>query len=162
MSDEMIETECGWVRDSIPDFARSMLPFEGAARVERHVAVCSECRSELELVQVLLASRPSVPAGLLHRIERGAVADRRAPTRTWWGVSAAAIAALALDIGIGSDSAPTTTGDVPGFAYEAEEGDIWLSDDGLLAGAPALGDLSDEALLELLDELTTGSGGGAA
>jgi hypothetical protein len=162
MSDEMNETECGWVRESIPDFARSMLSFEEAGRVERHVAACAECSAELGLIHVLLASRPSVPEGLLDRIQRGTVADRRAPTRTWWGVSAAAIAALALGIGITSDSAPANTDDVPGFAYEAEEGDIWLSDDGLLAGAPALGDLSDEALLELLDELTVGAGGGAA
>lgn len=162
MSEQTNETECGWVRESIPDFVRSALSFDERARVMRHTIECADCRAELELVQVLMASRPTVPEGLLDRIHRVAVADRRAPTRTWWGMSAAAIAALALGIGITSDPAQETNADVPGFAYEAEEGEIWLSDDGLLAGAPALEDLSDEALLELLDELSTGSGGGAA
>lgn len=162
MSDQTNEMDCGWVRESIPDFVSSTLSSGERERVERHVVACAECRAELELVRVLLASRPTVPVGLLDRIHRVAVADRRAPTRTWWGVSAAAIAALALGIGITSDRSQETSVDVPGFAYEAEEGEIWLSDDGLLAGAPALDDLSDEALLELLDELSTGSGGGAA
>ena len=162
MSYDTNETECGWVRESIPDFVGATLPSDERGRVERHIVACAECRAELELVQVLRASRPAVPEGLLDRIHRAAVVDRRAPTRTWWGVSAAAIAALALGIGITSDSALEAHVDVPGFAHEAEEGEIWLSDDGLLAGAPALEDLSDEALLELLDELSAGSGGGAA
>ena len=38
---------------------------------------------------------------------------------------------------------------------------VWLSDDGLLAGAPALDGLSDEALLQLLEELVGGSAGGS-
>ncbi len=162
MSDQTNEPECGWVRESIPDFVNSALSFDERGRVMRHVVECAECGAELELVRALLASRPAVPEGLLARIHRSAVADRRAPTRTWWGVSAAAIAALALGIGITAD--PTQEADVaiPGFAYEAEAGEIWLSDDGLLAGAPAFGDLSDEALLELLDELSTGAGGGGA
>ena len=162
MSEEMNDTECGWVREAIPDFVSATLSFGERERVERHVVVCAECRAELELVEALLASRPAAPDGLLERIQRAAVADRRAPTRTWWGVSAAAIAALAVGIGVTSDPAQEPSVAVPGFAYEAEEGEIWLSDDGLLAGAPALEDLSDEALLELLDELSTGSGGGAA
>jgi hypothetical protein len=54
------------------------------------------------------------------------------------------------------------TVDVPGFAYEAEEGDVWSSDDGLIAGAPLFDGLSDESLLQLLDELSVGYPGGAA
>jgi hypothetical protein len=38
----------------------------------------------------------------------------------------------------------------------------WVSDDGLIAGAPALDDLSDEALMTLLDELGADGSGGAA
>jgi hypothetical protein len=50
---------------------------------------------------------------------------------------------------------------LPGFAYEAEESDLWLSGDGLVAGTPALDELSDEALTELLEDMVTGSLGGA-
>jgi hypothetical protein len=51
---------------------------------------------------------------------------------------------------------------VPGYAYEVEEGDLWLSDDGVIAGAATLDGLSDEALAQLLEELTVGASGGAA
>lgn len=160
MNERVNETECGTVRELIPDFVASRLAVDEVERVERHVQACAECLAELELAQVLLASRASVPEGLLERITRAAVTQGRAPARTWWGVSAAAIAALALGIGITSD--PAQEAPVEGFAQEAEEGEIWLSDDGLLAGAPALDELSDEALLQLLDELTVGSTGGSA
>jgi hypothetical protein len=42
------------------------------------------------------------------------------------------------------------------------EGEIWVSDDGLLAGAPLFDGLSDDALLQLLDELSVESTGGSA
>ncbi|MEQ1857887.1 MAG: zf-HC2 domain-containing protein [Longimicrobiales bacterium] len=166
MSDEMNDQtnapDCGAVRELIPSFVGNTLSAGERDVVESHVRVCAECDSELALAHILFASRPRVPAGLLGRIERAAATDRRAPARTWWGVSAAAIAALALGIGITSDRTPQATLEVPGYAYEAEEGEIWVSDDGLVAGAPALDDLSDEALLQFLDELTTGAGGGGA
>jgi hypothetical protein len=38
----------------------------------------------------------------------------------------------------------------------------WVSEDGLIAGAPALDGLSDEALQILLDEMGAGGPGGAA
>lgn len=162
MSDKQGGLDCGRVREQIPDYVAGALDAEQRAMVESHARACAACRAELELAQVLFDSRPAVPAALIGRLERAVAADRPAPTRTWWGLSAAAIAALALGIGISSSGAPEAATDVPGYAYEADEGEIWLSDDGLLAGAPALGELSDEALLELLDELSTGSGGGTA
>ncbi len=156
--------ECGTVRELIPGFVGGALSPADRMVVQRHVAACADCRSELDLVQLLYSSRGSAPAGLLARVERAAAADRMVPrrTHTWWGVSAAAIAALALGIGITSNRAPTSTTEVPAYVYEAAEGEIWMSDDGLVAGAPSFDDLSDEALLEFLDDLTVGTGGGAA
>jgi len=151
---------CGDVRELIPDLVAGRLPAAEAARVNGHVKTCTDCRAELDLVRLLHATRAEVPAGLLDRITRASIARR--PARTWWGISAAAIAALALGIGIVSDDASAPGAEVPVFVREAEEGEIWLSDDGLVAGAPALDDLSDEALLELLDELTNVSTGGGA
>jgi hypothetical protein len=43
-----------------------------------------------------------------------------------------------------------------------EEQGLWLADDGLVAGAPSLEELTDEALAQLLEELSVGSAGGAA
>jgi anti-sigma factor RsiW len=157
----MSDTTCGTIRELIPDFIGSRLAEEAVETVERHLAECGECRAELELAQMIFASRARAPEGLLDRVTRVTAESRHAPSRTWWGVSAAAVAALALGIGISSERAEMTV-DVPGFAYEAEEGDVWSSDDGLIAGAPLFDGLSDESLLQLLDELSVGSPGGAA
>jgi hypothetical protein len=153
-------TECGVVREMIPDFVAARSSAADAKVVEGHLSSCPDCRAELDVVRLLYGSRPEVPAGLLERVTRSAAVRR--PARTWWGVSAAAIAALALGIGIVSEEAPAVMQEVPAFAREAEEGEIWLSDDGLVAGAPALDDLTDEALLQLLDDLTSTSTGGTA
>jgi anti-sigma factor RsiW len=142
----------------IPELVGGRLSAAETSRVQGHVATCSDCRAELDLVRLLFSTRADVPAGLLERI-RQASATRR-PARTWWGISAAAIAALALGIGIVSSDASAPGTEVPAFVREAEEGEIWVSDDGLVAGAPALDDLSDEALQQLLDELTNVSTGG--
>jgi hypothetical protein len=149
---------CGDVREVIPELVAGRLPAADAARAQGHLATCADCRAELDLVRLLYASRADVPASLVDRIMRDPIARR--PARTWWGISAAAIAALALGIGVVSDDASAPGAEVPAFVREAEEGEIWLSDDGLVAGAPALDDLSDEALLQLLDELTNVSTGG--
>jgi anti-sigma factor RsiW len=157
MNDEL----CGTVRELIPAFVGSRLSSAEFEVVERHVLDCSECGAELQLVQLVLSGRPSVPPALLGRLLSSVGTSRQQPARTWWGVSAAAVAALALGIGISSNSAEAPIA-VPGFAYEVEEGDIWLSDDGLMAGAPLFDGLSDDALLQLLDEISVGTGGGSA
>ena len=158
----MNDVECGRVRELIPDFVSSRLGHEELELVEQHVGQCAECRAELELAQVILAGRPEAPEGLFERITLAVEADRRTPARTWWGVSAAAIAVLALGIGITSERTTDPPIYVPGFASEVEEGDIWLSGDGLMAGAPLFDGLSDDALIQLLEELSVGASGGAA
>jgi hypothetical protein len=134
---------------------------EDIRAVEEHLPGCSECLAELELAQLILASRPGAPTGLAERVTRAVAADRKTVSRPWWGLTAAAVAALALGIGISSNDAREPV-EVPGYAYEAEEGEVWLSDDGLMAGAPVFDGLSEESLLELLDDLSTEAPGGAA
>jgi len=158
MTNEM----CGRVRDLIPDFVASRLSADDAGAVERHVAGCGECRAEAEVARLVHAGRPRVPEGLLERVLESVSARRAQPSRAWWGISAAAVAALALGIGMSSHGGTAASVDVPGYAYETEEGEVWVSDDGLLAGAPSFDDLSDDALLQLLDELTVTSAGGSA
>ena len=157
----MSEFACGTVRELIPDFVGSRLGPEELETVDTHVTACGECRAELELAQMILGSRPRVPAGLLERITRAVAADRGATSRPWWGLTAAAVAALALGIGMSSERSPAPL-EVPGFAREVEEEDVWLSEDGLVAGAPMFESLSDEALVVLLDELSVEQAGGAA
>ncbi|HSH75772.1 MAG TPA: zf-HC2 domain-containing protein [Longimicrobiales bacterium] len=157
----MNDVTCRGIRELIPDFVASRLPEQELEVVELHVAACGDCGAELQLVQMILASRPHAPAGLLDRLTRATALRRGTQSRAWWGLSAAAIAALALGIGISSERGRAPL-EVPGFAYEVDEGDVWLSDDGVVAGAPLLEGLSDEALVQLLDELSLAAPGGAA
>ena len=154
----MTELECAVVREWMPDFATGLRVPPGREAMDAHLSSCGECRAERDLVRALRASRREPPAGLARRVVRAVRADRARP---WWGLTAAAVAALALGIGIASDRAGSDA-EVPGFAYEVDEGVVWGSEDGLMAGAPLLDELSDEALQQLLDELTVGSAGGAA
>lgn len=157
----MKEMSCEVTRERIPDVAgeRSVLDVEA---FERHVEACVECRAELELARLLRAARPEAPAGSARRVVDAVRRDRAARGRPWWGLTAAAVVAVALGVGIVSDAAPPgPDADVPSYAYEVEEGTIWSSEDGLVAGAPSLDALSDEALRQLLDELSTGGAGGA-
>lgn len=153
---------CESTRELIPDFVGSRADSDQRRLVDEHLLTCAECRAELELAEMLLSSRYEVPADLAERIEQAVRYERHAVRRPWWGVSAAAIAALALGIGVTSRAVSTPVVDVPGYAYEVEEGELWLSDDGVIAGAPMLDGLTDEALNQLLEELSTGSAGGAA
>lgn len=152
---------CETTRERLPDFVANRLDDDACPEVESHVAACASCGAELELLQALYASRPIPPVGLTNEIVGAIRADRAPRTRAWWGLSAAAVAALALGIGIG-DRAPAGVTEVPAYAVEVEEGLLWTSDDGVVAGAPMLDALSDEALAALLDELSVGTAGGAA
>ena len=158
----MKETQCGSIREHISASGGNRLTADEVASVEAHVAECDECRAEFELVRVIFGSRAIVPTGLAERVARAVSHDTRTPQRAWWGLTAAAVAALALGVGITSEPSISGDFDVPDFAYEIEDGDLWFSDDGLIAGAPVLDGLSVEVLLELLDELSVGSAGGSA
>ena len=157
-----IDGACGTVREVLPDFAAGRLDASERAQVVSHIATCEECRDELELVGLLFESRVSAPVGLDDRVLEAVTRRPRPAHRPWWGLSAAAVAAIALGIGISSEDGALTNPPVDEFATEFEEGEFWVSDDGLLAGAPSLEGLSDEALMEFLEELTSEGPGGAA
>ncbi len=155
----MSDRTCGALREQVPDLAAGRLAAEEASSLSRHVALCEACREELALARLLLDGRAEAPAGLERRVLEAVRRDRPGVGRPWWALSAAAVAALALGIGIVSE--PAGEVEVPGYAYEVEEGTFWSSEDGLIAGAPTFEGLSDEALAQLLAELTAGGPGGA-
>lgn len=157
----MTNPRCESVRDAIPDFAAERLNAVECAAVKAHLDVCEECRAEAELVGLLYSARPQVPADLLQGIEGRVRFRGPAETRPWWGIAAAAVAAIALGIGVSSRSNPVME-DVPAYVADMQGLSPWVSDDGLVAGAPALDDLSEEALQILLDEMGAGGSGGAA
>lgn len=156
----MNELRCETVQDRLPDHVAGLLSEGESERVRVHVRDCPECRDTLAVVTLLREGRGAAPAGLADRIQGSVRFRRRSPTRPWWGLAAAAVAALALGIGVASDADRTVV--VPAFVAEASGASPWLTDDGVIAGAPTLGDLTDEALLTLLEEMGAGPSGGAA
>ena len=157
----MSNIKCETVREWIPDWVSGRQAHLDDTSVRSHLKACDECRAEVELARLIYESRVDAPAGLASRVRDAVRHDRTSVSRPWWGITAAAVAALALGIGISSDRSEQPESPIPGYAYELEDEDLWLSDDGLIAGSPVLDALSDEALLQLLDELDVGGAGGA-
>lgn len=153
----MSETRCERVRELIPDHAAGRLDAESAALVEAHLPRCPECSAESDLARALYGSRARAPAGLADRVRAAVGEDRGASRRPAWALTAAALAALALGIGVVSREADEGgQPGVPAYVAESEEPVLWMADDGLVAGGLVLEGLSDEALAQLLDELTAG------
>lgn len=154
--------DCATVREMIPDVAGGRLAGEAAGVVEVHVVACGDCRGELELARSLYATRPGVSVDMSGRVLSALRHRRRFASRPTWGLAAAAVAALALGIGISSGPGIPASSSDEEMATEVNEEELWLSDDGVLAGAPVIETLSDEALAELLEELAAPSTGGQA
>ena len=155
-------TKCEWIRELIPDYAAGRLTDDEIALAGLHFADCNECRDELDLVHLVFSSRAMEPEGLAVKINAAVHSRRVTGHRQWWGAAAAAVALLAIGLNVILDrSGP---GDLPlaESEFEIESENLWLTDDALIAGAPMLGGLSDEALTQLLEELTVGTSGGAA
>jgi hypothetical protein len=153
----MSDIGCERAREAIPDYVAGALSPAARTGVGTHLKTCGECRGEAELVALLWVSRPVPPAALAGRIQSALGRPARVVGRTWWGLAAAAVAALALGIGVTSRQQSSSV-EVPAYVagVDADEDGLWLSDDGLIAGAPALDGLSDDALEQLLAEISGG------
>ena len=153
----MSRTKCEWIRELIPDYAAGRLNDDEIALAGLHFADCNECRDELDLVQLVFSSRAMEPEGLGDKIN-AAVHNRRVTGhRQWWGATVAAVALLAIGLNVILDR--SGSGDLPlaESEFEIESENLWLTDDVLIAGAPMLEGLSDEALAQLLEELIAGT-----
>jgi len=146
---------CETVRESLPEFAAGLLEAERAAAIEGHLGSCADCSEEVRVLTLLRQARPEPPPLLAAGIVQALAARPVRTSRPWWGLAAAAVAAVALGIGV----LPTTSdraGEVPSYVAAHGDDELWLGDDGTIAGAPALEGLSTEELQTLLDEISNG------
>ena len=158
----MNRTKCEWIRELIPDYAAGRLADDEIALAGLHLADCNECSDELDLAHLIFSSRAMEPEGLAEKINVAVHNHRVTGHRQWWGATAAAVALLAIGLNVIMDR--SGSGDLPSAKseFEIESENLWLTDDALIAGAPMLGGLSDEVLMQLLEELIVGTSGGAA
>lgn len=169
---------CDQVQDRLPDFVGGRLDGSRAAtEVETHLAGCAECRAVRDVVAALVAAPPpSVPAGLEARILEAVGGERRrrhpvkpeprrtpltwrprrAPRRTLprWALAAAAVVIAVATPQLVERLAPDADNDAQVAALLSEVlPSPWFGEEGMVAGAPLLDDLSDEALAQLLREM---------
>ena len=156
----MSSIACAEVADRLPDWVAGRLSLREAAGVTEHVAGCEECARDATAIRTLLAGRPQAPADLAARMSAAlraedALRGSRAPAPTrrprGWVVSAAAVLVLAVGTYVLGGGEPTETaglGQLP-----VDEGSVWMAEDGVVAGAPVLDDLSEDALATLLEEM---------
>lgn len=156
------------VKDLLPDWIAGRLTEPRAGQVERVVATDEELAAEARFLRRVAAARPEPPADLTERIvqavhddalisasgARTSAAGRRLVTVGWLARSAVAAAALVvLALGIERWGVPGA-GRAPLDQLALEDtSSPWVAEDGFVAGAPVLDDLSDEALASLLEEL---------
>ena len=163
--------QCEMMVDLFSGVAAGSLDEETRRRAVAHLESCAECRAEMEIVSLLASADPiRVPDGLEERIQvaaRQALEDQaRAvdpdviplrPRRAVpaWALSAAAVLVLAMGTPLLVDR--MTTGGVsegdPIDGFDDPVATVWTTDDGLIAGAPALDMLTDDELRQLLEEL---------
>jgi hypothetical protein len=164
----MSRQNCDGIRDLLPAHAAETLAQNDGRAVDAHLAVCPECRSELDVIRILDRGRPEPPPGLeaiLKQRARTALETRRAkgPSRVYgfrgawtrrpaWALSVAALLVLAL--GTGVIWTKISEQDDGGIEVAVQEPlpEAWLWDDGMIAGAPDFDGLSDEELVTLLEE----------
>jgi hypothetical protein len=144
---------CDDVRDRLPDHVVDRLGVDDAACMESHIAACTECRSELDLIVLLTTSPVPLPAGFEQRL---VAATRTRPSRSWnpgrLAMAATVVFAL-VSAGVISrtgllDRAPAGPELNSGRLLDWTKGDPVV-----LRGGLDLGALSDDELVKLLEEM---------
>lgn len=154
--------DCEGASDLLPLLVRSELRGEEEAAVEAHVAMCTACAQEAEVVGLVYRAQAEVPVGLEPRVL--AAVRGRAPARRWvparWAMAATVAAAVVGGSMVFDRFMPRSGGQmgaVPGFLeLEAAEATVlsWAAaEDPLLHGGSGLHTLSLEELEILLAEL---------
>lgn len=163
-------TTCDQVQDRLPDLAAGRLDPAESTGARLHLESCDDCRAALEVVELLASAPPrAVPTGLEARIAQavrrevleaptaGPAARRRFQAPRWALAAAAGLALAVATPVLMERMGPASTEvidetEVTAMLTESLPSP-WFSDEGTVAGAPVLDDLSDDALLRLLEEM---------
>jgi hypothetical protein len=160
------ELECRRAGELLPNLGRGALDAEATAWLNAHLADCVACRGELALVRRLGAAAAEPPEELAGRIRAalqgdalsgaGAAPGWSARRGRFWGIATAAALILGVFGTLTMQRLRAPSDDELWQAYAEEAPPAWVLDDGLVAGAPVLEDLSglsDEDLAGVLQEL---------
>ncbi len=148
----MSERRCEEMRDDLPDLLAGDLEEVGKGRVEEHLETCAGCRARLDLLRELRAARPEPPEGLERRIEEALLAVPAG--RRWMRIAVPVAAALVVALGTALLQRGGGRPDEPaGFVWLESVPAFWHTEDGVVAGAPLLDELSEEVLENLLQEM---------
>lgn len=160
----MNEWSCSEARERLPDHVTGRLSDEELRRSDDHLRACSGCAAEAELLEALLGSRAEPPPGLASRIRGAVLHDRtpggaapgdapsRGPGRGWLAAAAGLVLALGLGL-LWQEVVPgPAEGPLARVALDPVP-ETWMDDEAVVAGAPVLDDLDDDALLALLEEM---------
>ncbi len=163
--------QCEMMVDLFAGFAAGTLDEETRSRAATHLENCEDCRAEMEIVSLLARAEPvRAPSDLEERVRlaaRQAMQDHVAPserdviplrprrTVPAWALSAAAVLVLAIGTPLLVDQMTSGgAGDVVSAdGFDDPVATVWTTEDGLIAGAPALDMLTDDELRQLLEEL---------
>ncbi len=151
---EDLAGECARTRDLLPLHVSGAATSGEVAELVKHLATCAECRDEARLVERLQLARPEPPDSLAPSIIEASRRPRR-PERTIvpWLLRAAAIAILAVGIGVlWRDDAPAPE-PVWTVALESQPMVDWYGHDWMVAGEPLLDALPDDLLAQLMEEM---------
>ncbi|MGI9629333.1 MAG: hypothetical protein ACR2QM_21105 [Longimicrobiales bacterium] len=141
------------IKDQLPDLASGNLDPVRADEIRHAIAEDPELRREFDLILALHEGRPRPPLGLADRIRAG-VTEEAPRQKRWigWPLSTAAVLVIALGTALFWNGEGGTPAGVPPLD-DPEAPSVFPADDGLVAGALLLADLSDEEIEALLEEI---------
>lgn len=156
--------ECARILPVLPEWLRGEMEEAEARSVEAHVAACADCGTGAELLRALAGTREEPPPGLAERIKDALRAEEKGGdpvpgTRWGWSAVVPRVAAVAAVLLLAATVLLLPEGWEGGGEAERVElalesgSEVWLSDDGIVAGAPLLVDLSEEELVAVLEEM---------
>lgn len=144
---------CESVRDLLPEFVREELRAAEMAAVEAHLETCAECRAEHAAIASIRTPIAPLPAGFEQRVLRAVRSPRRAFFRPGRVAMAATVVFALVTAGVILETGLLEQGASSEESLNVQTIDWTSGDPVLLRGGLDLGALSEDELLQLLEEM---------